>query len=280
LTTGTEEYKKGTYPIYTFITSNDKREIEDALLNRSKRVEVPRPTKELFLEILGLPENHYLGYVYDKCPNFSIRQAKQYIEDLAVLGMDFDGEALSQYLNLDALDVNSLADLQRITQMKNSGLEFELSGLERCQIPINSDNQQAWAQIFNENGNEFAIYSDDDRPGELYVAIDTIEQLAAIGEYMDFSGYNNRYRGWFEYSMVGEEKQEANIRWAGNKEANTRFGIKIDNGKMFKIAMNKGKNYVFLDSDSSNTLEQFLPREENVHNSSRRLTDRDAWGER
>ena len=42
LTTGTDTYEKGQYPIYTFVTSNDKREIDDALLNRSKRVEVPR----------------------------------------------------------------------------------------------------------------------------------------------------------------------------------------------------------------------------------------------
>lgn len=64
LTTGTDTYEKGEYPIYTFITSNDKREIDDALINRSKKVEVPRPDKELFLEILGLPENHYIGYIY------------------------------------------------------------------------------------------------------------------------------------------------------------------------------------------------------------------------
>lgn len=48
LTTGTDTYEKGKFPIYTFITSNDKREIDEALLNRSKRVEVPRQIKNYF----------------------------------------------------------------------------------------------------------------------------------------------------------------------------------------------------------------------------------------
>jgi len=122
LTTGTDTYVKGKFPIYTFITSNDKREIDDALVNRSKKVEVPRPEKEVFLEILRLPSNHYLGYIYDKCPNFSIRQARQYIEDLEVLGTEIDEQALSQYINLDELNVMSLADLQRLGEIESVGL--------------------------------------------------------------------------------------------------------------------------------------------------------------
>ena len=39
-------------------------------------------------------ENHYLGYIYDKCPNFSIRQARQYIEDLEVLGAEIDEDII------------------------------------------------------------------------------------------------------------------------------------------------------------------------------------------
>ena len=153
LTTGTDTYEKGQYPIYTFVTSNDKREIDDALLNRSKRVEVPRPSKELFLEILGLPENHYVGYIYDKCPDFSIRQARQYIEDLEVLGTEIDEDALSQYINLDELDVMSIADLQHIAEMENDDLEFELPDLERCCITLNSNNQQGLTKLV-EDGNK------------------------------------------------------------------------------------------------------------------------------
>lgn len=261
LTTGTDTYEKGQYPIYTFITSNDKREIDEALLNRSKRVEVPRPNKEMFLEIVGLPENHYLGYIYDKCPNFSIRQARQYIEDLEVLGKEIDEDALSQYINLDELDVMSLDDLQHIDEIENGDLEFELPNLERCSITLNSNNQQGWMKLF-EDGNKggFRLYSDDDEQGEFYVDIDTIEQLQMASEYMEFDYYYNRYRGWFEYSLSDEKIQSDNIVWAGNKNKKdgTRFGIEIDGDKMFKIAMNRGTTFVYLDSDSPNTLESFL----------------------
>lgn len=261
LTTGTDTYEKGQYPIYTFITSNDKREIDDALINRSKRVEVLRPSKELFLEILGLPENHYLGYIYDKCPNFSIRQARQYMEDLEVLEVEIDEDALSQYINLDQLDIMSLADLQHIAEMENGDLEFELPDLERCYITINSDNEQGWMKLF-EDGNKggFRLYSDEKDQEKFYVDVDTIEQLQMASEYMEFNDYDNRYRGWFEYSLSDEEMQSDNIIWAvnKNKKDGTRFGIKIDGGKMFRIAINKGNTFVYLDSNSPNTLESFL----------------------
>ena len=267
LTTGTDTYEKGKFPIYTFITSNDKREIDEALINRSKRVEVPRPSKDLFLEILGLPENHYLGYIYDKCPNFSIRQARQYIEDLEVLGTEIDEEALSQYINLDELDVMSLADLQRISEMENGDLEFELPDLERCYITITSNNQEGWVKLFQDgNKGNFRLYSDDNEQDRMYVDIDTIEQLQMASQYMDFDDYYNRYKGWFEYSLSDEEIQADSIIWAGNKSKKdgTRFGIKIDGDKMFRIAMNKGNTFVYLDSDSPNTLESFLgqPKDE------------------
>lgn len=261
LTTGTDTYEKGKFPIYTFITSNDKREIDEALINRSKRVEVPRPSKDLFLEILGLPENHYLGYIYDKCPNFSIRQARQYIEDLEVLGTEIDEEALSQYINLDELDVMSLADLQRISEMENGDLEFELPDLERCYITITSNNQEGWGKLFQDGNKEnFRLYSDDNEQDRMYVDIDTIEQLQMASPYMDFDDYYNRYKGWFEYSLSDEEIQADSIIWAGNKSKKdgTRFGIKIEGDKMFRIAMNKGNTFVYLDSASPNTLESFL----------------------
>ena len=266
LTTGTDTYEKGKFPIYTFITSNDKREIDEALINRSKRVEVTRPSKDLFLEILGLPENHYLGYIYDKCPNFSIRQARQYIEDLEVLGTEIDEEALSQYINLDELDVMSLADLQRISEMENGDLEFELPDLERCYITITSDNQEGWVKLFQDgNKGNFRLYSDDNEQDRMYVDIDTIEQLQMASQYMDFDDYYNRYKGWFEYSLSDEEIQADSIIWAGNKSKKdgTRFGIKIEGDKMFRIAMNKGNTFVYLDSASPNTLESFLGQQKN-----------------
>lgn len=264
LTTGTDTYERGQYPIYTFITSNDKREFDDALLNRSKRVEVLRPIKEKFLEILGLPENHYIGYIYDKCPNFSIRQARQYLEDLEVLETEIDEEALSQYINLDELDVMSLADLQQISEMENGDLEFELPDLERCNITINSENQQGWMKLLKDgNKGGFRLYSNDDEQGKFYVDIDTIDQLQIASEYMEFDNYYNRYRGWFEYDFPDEEIQSDNIVWAGNKNKKdgTRFGLKIDGDKMFRIAINKGNTFVYLNSDSPNTLEAFFNKQ-------------------
>lgn len=264
LSTGTDVYEKGKYPIYTFITSNDKREIDEALLNRSKRVEVPRPSKELFLEILGLPENHYLGYIYDKCPNFSIRQAKEYLGDLEVLEAEIDEDALSQYINLDELDVMSLADLQHLAEMENGDLEFELPDLQRCYITINSENQEGWIKIFNDgNKGDFRLYSNEEEQGRFYVDIDTIEQLSVASEYMDFGNYHNRYQGWFEYTLSDEEMELDNIVWAANKNKKdgTRFGLKMDGDKMFRIAMNRRSTFVYLDSDSPNTLEQFLGQE-------------------
>lgn len=268
LTTGTDTYEKGDFPIYTFITSNDKREIDEALLNRSKRVEVPRPDKSLFLEILGLPENHYLGYIYDKCPNFSIRQAKQYIEDLEVLGAEIDEEALSQYINLDELDVMSLADIQHLAEMENGELEFELPDLERCRMTITSEKDAApWIEMLGEgNPHNFKIYADDNDNGNMYVDIDTIEQLQVVCEHIEFDRddyYGKRYQGWFECSLTDKDIESGNILWAGNKNQKdgTRFGIKIDGDKMYRIAMNRGNTFVYLDS-RENTLEQFLGDQE------------------
>ena len=149
LTTGTDTYLKGEHSIYTFITSNDKREIDDALLNRSKRVEVPRPEKELFLEILGLPKEHYLGYVYDKCPDFSIRQARQYLEDLEVLGEEIDEQALSQYINLGELEITTLEDLQKMREIDSEKFEFAVSDLPKCRIEIESNGYDSEIEAWN-----------------------------------------------------------------------------------------------------------------------------------
>ena len=100
----------------------------------------------------------------------------------------------------------------------------------------------------------------DNEQDRMYVDIDTIEQLQMASQYMDFDDYYNRYKGWFEYSLSDEEIQADSIIWAGNKSKKdgTRFGIKIEGDKMFRIAMNKGNTFVYLDSASPNTLESFL----------------------
>ncbi|MBQ3409241.1 MAG: AAA family ATPase [Clostridia bacterium] len=265
LTTGTDTYEKGEYPIYTFITSNDKREIDEALINRSKKIEVPRPEKKLFLEILGLPEEHYLGYIYDKCPNFSIRQAKQYLEDLEILETEIDEDALSQYINLDELNVTSLADLQRMGEINSEELHFESPNLEVCQINISQmkpDKATAFVKLLKESGEEFDFESEEmnsynGRSERILVNVVNTHQLELLKEYglADID-----YKGWFEHDISDEDMESGNIIWAGNVslEDGTRFGVKIDGNRMYRIAKFSNRTFVYLNSINGNSLEHFL----------------------
>ena len=186
------------------------------------------------------------------------------MEDLEVLGAEIDEDALSQYINLDELNVMSLSDLQHIAEVESSDLNFELSNLEKCSIAIDSNNQSGWVKLL-ENGNKygFRLFSDDNGHGNFYVGIDTIEQLQVASEYVTFDDYYSGYKGWFEYPLLAEEAKSDDIMWAGNMEDGTRFGIKMDGDRMFRIAANRGKTFVYLDSNSSNTLEAFLGKSEN-----------------
>ena len=262
LTTGTDTYIKGEHSIYTFITSNDKREIDDALLNRSKRVEVPRPEKELFLEILGLPKNHYLGYIYDKCPDFSIRQARQYLEDLEVLGEEIDEQALSQYINLGELEINTLEDLQKMREIDDENFEVHINDLQKCKIEIRTDlyerDAEAWNNFLNKHSKEYEFISEEENYGELerklYVVVPTLEKLKLLREEgVDFTGYE----GWFEFEKENEEMTDEDIIWAGNVEdrKGTKFGLVKDG--LFKIVEKDKKTYIFLESRDKSTLDRF-----------------------
>ena len=263
LTTGTDTYTKGEHSIYTFITSNDKREIDDALLNRSKRVEVPRPEKELFLEILGLPKNHYLGYVYDKCPDFSIRQARQYLEDLEVLGEKIDEQALSQYINLGELEINTLDDLQKMREIDDENFEVHINDLQKCKIEIRTDlyesDAEAWNNFLSKHSKEYEFISEEEENyGELerklYVVVPTLEKLKLLREEgVDFTGY----AGWFEFEKEKEKITDEDIVWAGNVEdkQGTKFGL-VKNG-LFKVVEKDEKTYIFLDSDTRSEIEKY-----------------------
>ena len=262
LTTGTDTYTKGEHSIYTFITSNDKREIDDALLNRSKRVEVPRPEKELFLEILGLPKNHYLGYVYDKCPDFSIRQARQYLEDLEVLGEKIDEQALSQYINLGELEINTLDDLQKMREIDDENFEVHINELQKCKIEIRTDlyesDAEAWNNFLSKHSKEYEFISEEENYGELerklYVVVPTLEKLKLLREEgVDFTGY----AGWFEFEKEKEKMTDEDIVWAGNVEdkQGTKFGL-VKNG-LFKVVEKNEKTYIFLDSDTRSEIEKY-----------------------
>ena len=265
LTTGTDTYERGDYPIYTIITSNDKRQIDEALLNRSKKVVVPRPSREMFLEILGLPEDHYMTYIYDKCPDFSIRQAKQYLEDLEVLEEKIDLDALSQYINLDELDVKSVAEFQRLTSEEK--IEFERPNLAQCEVRINDNTTAAqWINLLNsEYGANYKLFSD--KNDDIYVAISTIKDLKRAKENVDFSDYEGWLEDDLESSKIKEENDE-NVIWANNKSTNngTKLGIKVVGDTIFRLAKDNDKTYVYLNSwnrELENYLENDLQKGEN-----------------
>lgn len=250
LTTGTDTYIKGEYPIYTFITSNDKREIDDALLNRSKIVEVDRPDKELFLEILGLPKEHYLGYFYDRCPDFSIRQAKQYLEDLEVLDEDIDIDVLSQYVSLDKNETLSMYDMNYISELENKGLKVEMPELHNMKIEIDEGNNKKFFKIAKRHKNlgiKFESY--DENRYRIY--IDNIKQLKELRPILDNDDY---FSGWIEDSA---DMEKDNIIWADNidNKTGTKFGLELINDEIFKVATNGDKKFVYL---NSNQMELYL----------------------
>ena len=250
LTTGTDTYIKGEYPIYTFITSNDKREIDDALLNRSKIVEVDRPDKELFLEILGLPKEHYLGYFYDRCPDFSIRQAKQYLEDLEVLDEDIDIDVLSQYVSLDKNETLSMYDMNYASELENKGVKIEVPELYNMKIEIDGGNNKKFFKIAKRHKNlgiKFESY--DENRYRIY--IENIKQLKELRPILDNDDY---FSGWIEDSV---DMEMDNIIWADNidNKTGTKFGLELINDEIFKVASNGGKKFVYLDS---NQMELYL----------------------
>ena len=250
LTTGTDTYIKGEYPIYTFITSNDKREIDDALLNRSKIVEVDRPDKELFLEILGLPKEHYLGYFYDRCPDFSIRQAKQYLEDLEVLDEDIDIDVLSQYVSLDKNETLSMYDMNYASELENKGVKIEVPELYNMKIEIDEGNNKKFFKIAKRHKNlgiKFESY--DENRYRIY--IDNIKQLKELRPILDNDDY---FSGWIEDSA---DMEKDNINWADNidNKTGTKFGLELINDEIFKVATNGDKKFVYL---NSNQMELYL----------------------
>ena len=161
----------------------------------------------------------------------------------------------------------SLADLQHLAELESEGLEVDLPDLETCQINlsrINSDVVPVWVDLLKNSGEKFEFESKEEdgyygRTENIYVTIRNTHQLEMLRNYglSDIS-----YSGWFAHELSDEDMESGNIIWAGNKSKRdgTRFGIKIDGDRMYRIAMNRGSTFVYLDS-SSNTLEHFLGQE-------------------
>ena len=125
VTNGQEEWNKGSGNIWLFLTSNGQRELQEALLNRCRKLEIKRPSKANFLQILELPEDHYLGDVYGYAPTFSIRQAKSYLADLGTLKKVFDEDLLGQYVDLKNHKICSVDELERYCQCQQNNEDEE-----------------------------------------------------------------------------------------------------------------------------------------------------------
>ena len=131
---GKDIWTKGDGQIWVFITSNKERQLSDALVNRTRKVYVPRPSKELFLDILGIDktkEEIRKGWemIYNKFPDFSIRQAKSYLEDLKELGIEgHDSDVLSQYIS-----EKDMADLNASASYNNTNDEDEEEDIDLSQ---------------------------------------------------------------------------------------------------------------------------------------------------
>ena len=189
ITNGITEWHKGSYPIWVFLTSNNERELSDALINRCRRQHIERVPKETFLNALGLDKDIYnIGLIYEKFPTFSIRQAKAYIEDLEVLGEIFDKDVLSQYVNLDSVDeINSLEELKMFQKTEK---------INYLDIDINEDVRN-WIL---ENPEEISLVEDKNDIKSRIDSLETLEEM--ISDSILIEGYSS----YEEYDLLVEEK--------------------------------------------------------------------------
>ena len=91
---------------WVFLTSNDERELSDALMRRVRRITVARPERTTVAKVLGIQEDAALLDVWDLTEKLAISQLRNYLED----GGDpqnLDLDILSQYVD-DLPDLNNL----------------------------------------------------------------------------------------------------------------------------------------------------------------------------
>ena len=93
---------------WVFLTSNDERELSDALMRRVRRITVDRPSRSTVAGVLGIEENATLLDVWELTEKLAISQLRNYLED----GGDpqnLDLDILSQYVD-DLPDLSTLAE--------------------------------------------------------------------------------------------------------------------------------------------------------------------------
>lgn len=91
--------------VWVILTSNGRRDFPEEFMRRVRALTLSKMSREAFLAELGLPQEHYLGSVYDAYPNFVLAQARDYLRDLGEDREAFDADLLSQYIpTLEPMD--------------------------------------------------------------------------------------------------------------------------------------------------------------------------------
>lgn len=173
VTNGQDLWVKGDFPIWVFITSNKERELSEALNNRGRQLYIRRPNLKQFMKILKLPLSHHLAMVYKHFPTFSIRQAKEYLADIAEFGGERDADILSQYVDTSSVKVTSLEE----SNMFGLKISFEPNYLK---INVNNENLVNYVR---EHRNEVNITSGENG---LQIIIKTLEEATRLKPLIGF----------------------------------------------------------------------------------------------
>jgi len=129
VTTGSREFHRGEHPVWVFITSNGQRPFIEPLMNRVKVFKLERPSWELFKKATGSMterQQHHLKELYTLYPQFSIRQAKRILQDLANLKQEWNADVAQQF-------IDSFDDSYSLAGHKTggkAGAPLDLSGFE------------------------------------------------------------------------------------------------------------------------------------------------------
>lgn len=83
---------------WVFMTSNNERDLSDALMRRVKRFNVERPSRSTVAAVLGIVEDAALLDIWQSCDNLAISQLQQYLQDGGD-PEDIDTDLLSQYID-------------------------------------------------------------------------------------------------------------------------------------------------------------------------------------
>lgn len=234
VTNGNDLWVKGSYPIWVFITSNKQRELSEALNNRGRQLYIKRPSLDDFLNILKLPKNHHLAMVYKHFPDFSIRQAKEYLADIEVFGGERDIDVLSQYVDTSKVKITSLEE----ANLYGMNISFEPNFLR-----IKVDNKGLINYIRNHK-DEIKITSGENG---LEVVIKTLDELNKLSHIIDIP------EGDFDI-MISESIITSSIL-AGDVYEGKQAGLFVIYGECLVGYKIDNKTYVSINSDNIKLLD-------------------------